>query len=205
MSLADWLRPWLGLWLGRLVGSGRRIGRTTVPPPTIAPTTPVPTGPAASAVPAAAGRLVLVVEDEGALRKLTERVLVRAGWVVLATDCGESALELLPRPDAEQAVPLTVVISDVVMPGMDGLELIRAVRRVWPGLSAILVSGYAEANITRALAAENIAFLAKPYTTGQLVALVARTVERDAAERNSMGERSTASQTGPAGRETESS
>lgn len=162
-------------WLRRLIGEAAPSRRGAAPialvPPvatTLAPGTP----------------LALLVEDEGALRKLAERVLIRAGWAVVAADCGKSALQLLANQSGSHGERPAVVISDVVMPGMDGLELVRAVRQVWPGLPAILVSGYAETALTHDLAAEGIAFLAKPYAPKDLVALVKRTAGDDSVKRS---------------------
>jgi DNA-binding NtrC family response regulator len=64
------------------------------------------------------------------------------------------------------------MISDVVMPGMGGLALVRAVRELRPGLPAILASGYAQEAVSSDLAAEAIAFLPKPYTLKAMVAAV---------------------------------
>ncbi len=105
-------------------------------------------------------RNLLLVDDEDAVRRVTARALARDGWQVLQADSAEAALALL---DADPAIALTVLVSDVVMPGRDGAALVRDVRARYPGLPAILVSGYAERSLTdRAPAA--VSFLAKPYT-----------------------------------------
>ena len=126
--------------------------------------------PAAEPVPAAAGRTVLLVDDEDGVRRLAARALTKDGWTVLSAESGESALALL----AEQAegTRLCAVLSDVVMPGMDGPALVRAVRSLHPGLPAILASGYAEEAVRGDLAAEDIAFLPKPYTLKTMLAVV---------------------------------
>ncbi len=68
------------------------------------------------------------------------------------------------------------------MPGMDGPALVRAVRRIYPELAAVLVSGYAEPVLRQDLAAADIAFLPKPYATAELLDLVARLVGAAARE-----------------------
>jgi len=120
------------------------------------------------------GRVVLVVEDEASVRLVLARGLTRAGWRVLAAETAEAALEMLQSPAESPESQPSVVISDVVMPGMDGPALVRAVRRICPGIPAVLVSGYAEPMLRRDLAAADIAFLAKPYAMAELLDVVAR-------------------------------
>jgi len=93
---------------------------------------------------------------------------------VLAAETAEAALEMLQSPAESPESQPSVVISDVVMPGMDGPALVRAVRRICPGIPAVLVSGYAEPMLRRDLAAADIAFLAKPYAMAELLDVVAR-------------------------------
>ena len=119
--------------------------------------------------------IVLLVDDEDAVLRLAERALTRRGWRVLAADSAENALARL-----NAAEPIQAVISDVVMPGMDGPALVRALRQIRPGLPAILVSGYAEEALRRELADSRAAFLAKPYTLRDLAELL-ESVVRDSA------------------------
>jgi two-component system cell cycle sensor histidine kinase/response regulator CckA len=112
----------------------------------------------------AAGTVVLV-EDEDALRRLAERVLARAGHAVLPADSAEAALALL-----EAAARPAILVSDVAMPGMDGVALARGLRSRWPDLPVLLLSGYAEAALGADLAGEGFHFLAKPYAPAELLA-----------------------------------
>ena len=112
------------------------------------------------------GGAVLLVEDEPPLLRLAARALRDAGFEVLTAGCAAEALELL---DTSGAVP-AALISDVVMPGIDGLALAERLRARWPGLPVLLVSGYAEAALGRDLAAEGLRLLAKPYGLSDLVA-----------------------------------
>ena len=118
-------------------------------------------------------QVVLLVDDEDAVRRLAERALSRAGWEVLSADSGESALELL-QVRAPGLPGIAVLVSDMVMPGMDGTALVRAVRTQVgrPGLPVILVSGYAESPLRCGLEAAEVVFLAKPYSLADLVAAV---------------------------------
>ncbi|HEY3846691.1 MAG TPA: ATP-binding protein, partial [Acetobacteraceae bacterium] len=127
----------------------------------------------AAAPPATTDRIVLLVEDEEPVRRLTERALQRAGWRVSATDSAEAALEQLPRP-GDPAAPPCILVSDIILPGMDGTDLVRAVRAVWPDLPAVLVSGYTDSALLGDLTAQGVSFLAKPFRLRELIACVER-------------------------------
>jgi two-component system cell cycle sensor histidine kinase/response regulator CckA len=114
---------------------------------------PSPTGP------------ILLVEDEQAVRRLAERALNRAGWQVVAAGSAAEALACLPKT-------IGCVVSDVVMPGMDGPTLVKTLRQRQPGLPAILMSGYADSAQRQALAESDIRFLAKPFAMLDLVEAV---------------------------------
>ena len=122
--------------------------------------------------PLAAAR-ILLVEDEAPLRRLATLVLRRAGHEVAEADCAEAALDLL----ADAAAP-DILVSDVAMPGMDGLALARQLRVRWPGLPVLLLSGYAESTLSVSLEAEAISFLPKPYAPADLLASLAEALAR---------------------------
>ncbi len=148
------------IWMPRHEGPADPMVPTAmVAPPAASPPPPAPT-------PIPGGPAVLLVEDEVPLLRLAERALRRAGFEVMSAGCSEEALEMLEKTEA---MPLALV-SDVVMPGLDGLELTARLRDRWPELPVLLVSGYAEAALGRDLAAERIRLLAKPYSLGALVA-----------------------------------
>jgi two-component system cell cycle sensor histidine kinase/response regulator CckA len=115
------------------------------------------------------------VEDEASLRRLAERMLQRAGWRVETAASAEAALARLPPP-GDPAPPPHVLVSDIMLPGMDGTELVRTVRARWPGLPAVLVSGYADSALLGDLAAQGVVFLPKPFGLRELVACVRRAV-----------------------------
>jgi two-component system, cell cycle sensor histidine kinase and response regulator CckA len=124
---------------------------------------------------------VLLVDDEDAVRRLAQRALSRAGWEVLAADSGDQALELLrDRPDS--APRITALVSDMVMPGMDGVALMQQVRTVTgsPALPVVLVSGYAESPLRGGLMAANTLFLAKPYSLADFIAAMDKAVAEPA-------------------------
>jgi two-component system cell cycle sensor histidine kinase/response regulator CckA len=120
---------------------------------------------------------VLLVEDEAPVRRLAERTLIRGGWQVISAACAQDALELLEEGERTGHGPhLACVVSDVVMPGMDGPALVRALRETRPALPAILVSGYADAPLRAQLASERVRFLSKPFAMADLAQAVAAAV-----------------------------
>ncbi|MBP0446230.1 response regulator [Roseomonas sp. SSH11] len=128
------------------------------------PATPAPT-PLATTPPQAH---ILLVDDEAPLRRLAATALERAGHQVTQAEDGEAALELL-----ESGLHPAAMISDIAMPGLDGMALARAARTHLPTLPIILTSGYAEAALGADMTREGINFLPKPYRPAQLVEIVA--------------------------------
>jgi len=114
----------------------------------------------------ARGNTILLVDDEAPVRRLATKALAREGWHVITATSAEDALETLAREDP--GADLACVISDVVMPGMDGPALVRRLRQQWAGLPAILMSGYADAGLRQSLQAADIFFLAKPFGMNEL-------------------------------------
>jgi two-component system, cell cycle sensor histidine kinase and response regulator CckA len=116
---------------------------------------------------------VLLVEDEDGLRKLNARGLASRGYTVLEAANGVEAIERLE----EQGGHVDLVVSDVVMPEMDGPTLLKELRTRNPGVKFIFVSGYAEDAFAKHLPEnERPNFLAKPFTLKQLVAAVKETM-----------------------------
>jgi two-component system, cell cycle sensor histidine kinase and response regulator CckA len=116
---------------------------------------------------------ILLVEDEEGLRSLNARGLRSRGYTVLEASNGIEALEILE----EQGGAVDLVVSDVVMPEMDGPTLLKEMRGRNPDLKIIFVSGYAEDAFARSLPEnEQFSFLPKPFTLSQLVAQVKETM-----------------------------
>jgi two-component system cell cycle sensor histidine kinase/response regulator CckA len=116
--------------------------------------------------------VILLVEDEEGLRALNARGLKSRGYTVLEAGNGVEALEVL----AEHG-HVDLVVSDVVMPEMDGPTLLKELRARDPNVKIIFVSGYAEEAFAKNLPSqEQYAFLAKPFTLKQLVAIVKETL-----------------------------
>ena len=107
---------------------------------------------------------ILLVEDEAMVRAVAERALVRQGYKILTATNGEEGLEVLD--DRMQQIDL--VISDVVMPTMDGPTMARAAREKRPDLPIIFMSGYAEEQLRKSIDIDNIGFLPKPFSVQQI-------------------------------------
>jgi two-component system cell cycle sensor histidine kinase/response regulator CckA len=110
---------------------------------------------------------VLLVEDEPMVRTVAERALTRHGYKVLTANNGEEALELIN--DGEE---IALLISDVVMPVMDGPTMVREARKTRPDLPILFMSGYAEEQLRKSIDIENVAFLPKPFSVQELAEAV---------------------------------
>jgi two-component system, cell cycle sensor histidine kinase and response regulator CckA len=112
---------------------------------------------------------VLLVEDEDPVRLFAARALRGKGYEVIEARSGENALAML----GDGTEPIDLLITDVMMPGMDGPTLIREVREITPNLPVICISGYSE-DALRQRISEDVAihFLAKPFSLKQLAGKV---------------------------------
>ena len=117
-----------------------------------------------------AGRLVFLAEDEEAVRQYARQVLTGLGYRVEAAMSGDDAMERLTGLTA----PVDLLLTDVVMPGMNGPELWDRVRRLHPSAKVIFMSGYADDPLEdRGLLEAGAAYLQKPFTPSQLARKVA--------------------------------
>jgi two-component system cell cycle sensor histidine kinase/response regulator CckA len=114
---------------------------------------------------------VLLVEDEPMVRSVAERALTRHGYKVLTADNGEDALEILA--DGKE---IDLLISDVVMPGMDGPTMVTEARKTRPDLKILFMSGYAEEQLRNSIDIENVNFLPKPFSVTDLAEAARRTL-----------------------------
>jgi two-component system cell cycle sensor histidine kinase/response regulator CckA len=115
---------------------------------------------------------VLLVEDEDAVRLFGARALRNKGYNVLEARSGEAALEII-NGAAGNKQPIDLLITDVVMPRMDGPTLIKQVRAKQPNMKVIFISGYAEDAFRKRLDENaDIHFLPKPFTLKQLAGKV---------------------------------
>jgi two-component system, cell cycle sensor histidine kinase and response regulator CckA len=114
-----------------------------------------------------ANETILVVEDEATVRNVVVRSLRSRGYEVLEAKDGEDALLVAERHNA----PVHLVVTDVVMPHMNGTELFHHLRRWYPRMRVLFISGYARSAIPPEAFEEGkgAAFLAKPFTIEQLL------------------------------------
>ncbi|MBI5600862.1 MAG: response regulator, partial [Gemmatimonadetes bacterium] len=120
---------------------------------------------ALAGAPGAVGRTVLLAEDDAGLRQLAERVLQSAGYRVLVAPDGAGALE----ESRAHAGPIDLLVADVVMPRLGGLELARQILAERPRTRVLMMSGYAQ-DSRAAAALANVPFLAKPFSPAELLA-----------------------------------
>ncbi len=109
------------------------------------------------------GGRVLLVEDEDMVRAVAERALVRAGYVVTPTNDGEEGLAAVANGGE-----FDMVLSDVVMPGMDGPAMAREIRKLRPDMPVLFMSGYAEEQLRSEIDIADMHFIAKPFSVQQL-------------------------------------
>jgi len=112
---------------------------------------------------------VLLVEDEDPVRKFGARALRNKGYKVIEAESGEAALKVIR--DAKERIDL--LITDVVMPQLDGPALVREVRSIRSDMKVIFISGYAEDAFRKRLDRDcNTDFLSKPFNLKQLASKV---------------------------------
>jgi two-component system cell cycle sensor histidine kinase/response regulator CckA len=109
--------------------------------------------------------VVMLVEDDDPVRTFGARALRNKGYIVIEAKSGEAALDKIRDAGGE----IDLLVTDVVMPQMDGPNLVRAVREIRPAIKVIFISGYAEDAFRQRLDSDiDIHFLAKPFSLKQL-------------------------------------
>ena len=121
---------------------------------------------------------ILVVEDEEGVRRFAVRALQRQGFLVSQAASAEEALQLLEKnPNAKR---IALLLSDVIMPGIDGPQLAMRLRKAHPDIRVLFMSGYESGKFCGAL--ENgsvVEFLAKPFSLKQLITRIEQMLETD--------------------------
>jgi len=113
---------------------------------------------------------VVVIDDQEPIRRIVRRALEQAGHQVLDAEDGELGLQLLERH------PVDVVVSDIFMPGMDGIQMLRQIRKQFPAVKVIVMSGGDSSGMldlrrdAELLGA--VKSLSKPFTTHEIVTIV---------------------------------
>lgn len=112
---------------------------------------------------------VLLVEDDPGTREVTRRLLARQGYTVIESDTADHALQVIERDRAR----VQLVLTDVMMPGMNGLDLARLAAVRWPDLPLLLMSGYSDAEFGDLAGTSRFTLLEKPFTSTTLLGAVA--------------------------------
>jgi PAS domain S-box-containing protein len=108
---------------------------------------------------------ILIVEDDKAVRNVAVRVLESQGYEVVTATNGKEALEIMKGHPS----PIALVVTDIVMPEMGGVDLARQLRRDRPEIPVVLMSGYPREESGVDVAEFSVAFLAKPFTVSELL------------------------------------
>jgi two-component system cell cycle response regulator CpdR len=118
---------------------------------------------------------ILVAEDDDSMRQYLSRALERSGYEVVAVDCGTAAL---PYIAGEQ---FDLLLTDIVMPEMDGIELAQHVAAVAPATRVMFITGFAAVTLRAGKVAPDAKVLSKPFHLRDLVMEVDRIFGRDSA------------------------
>ncbi|RME71988.1 MAG: response regulator [Chloroflexi bacterium] len=129
---------------------------------------------APEAAPPGQGETILVVEDEAAVRQLVAETLQAHGYTVLSAEHPARAVEQVRG----RSQPVDLLLTDVVMPSMNGMELYRRLAEIWPEMKVLYMSGYTDnAVVQHGILQEGLAFLQKPFTIPDLLRRVRQTLE----------------------------
>jgi len=123
--------------------------------------------------PTANPAVVLLVEDEAVVRQITGQVLENAGYRVLESSSPDEALHVASRHQGK----VDLLLTDVVMPGMNGIDLAYKLRDLQPDLVTVFMSGYAEDDLTRKMTATAAIHIQKPFTVNFLLSRIAEALE----------------------------
>ena len=103
--------------------------------------------------------VLLIVDDDPLITDLFKQYMTRRGYVALTADSADDALDIVTA----QADSLRLVITDMTMPGMNGLELARALAQNWPALPVLIATGLDPSATENSLPPNVVGFLQKPY------------------------------------------
>lgn len=117
--------------------------------------------------------VILLVEDEAFVREVTREVLLHGGYRVLECSNAAEALTLASRHAGE----IDLLLTDVIMPEMNGAELAGQLQEMQPGLLTIFMSGYAEADVARRMNRTSAIHIQKPFTVHALLSRVAEALQ----------------------------
>jgi len=121
--------------------------------------------------------LVLVVDDEPDVRKVVRMTLEKAGYDVLEAEDGEKAIEEIKK--GEHAILLNLIITDIRMPNMNGIDVINYYRKEWPSVPLIVLTGFPDLDMAIAMLQHGVVdYLVKPVAAEKLKSSVAQALEQ---------------------------
>ena len=118
---------------------------------------------------------ILVVDDDNAVLRVTNSMLTFHGYTFIGAASGKKALQLFA---VEPEITVDLMLVDIVMPGMNGPELVDHIWKLRPGLPALYCSGYSGKEFLWPEIARNVSYLAKPFTAFQLTKQIRETLEK---------------------------
>ncbi len=150
---------------------GGAVFRVELPLQSVAAALTAP-APTEEDVPNGRGERVLLVEDDQAAREGLAGILEMIGYSVVAVGAGEDALGI------DEQTQFSVVLTDSMLPGIPGIEVVRKLRERWPDIKSILMSGYASQGVIDAgVASKEFSFLQKPFDIADLARLLRTVLE----------------------------
>ncbi len=121
--------------------------------------------------------LVLVVDDEPDVRKVVRMTLEKAGYDVVEAEDGEKAIEEIKK--GENSLLLNLIITDIRMPNMNGIDVLNYYRKEWPSVPLIVLTGFPDLDMATSMLQHGISdYLVKPVEAEKLRASVAKAFEQ---------------------------
>ncbi len=115
---------------------------------------------------------VLVIDDEAIVRVSCERVLKPEGFEVVVTSRGDEAIDFLEKE------PYDVVLTDLKMPDMDGLEVLKIIKERWPDIQVIIITGYGTiSTAVQAIKMGAYEYIEKPFTPQDILEVVEKAIK----------------------------
>ncbi len=121
--------------------------------------------------------LVLVVDDEPDVRKVVRMTLAKSGYDVIEAEDGEKAIEEVKK--GENSILLNLIVTDIRMPNMNGIDVINYYRKQWPSIPIIVLTGFPDLEMATTMLQHGVSdYLVKPVESDKLRAAVARALEQ---------------------------
>ncbi len=121
--------------------------------------------------------LVLVVDDESDVRKVVRMTLEKSGYDVVEAEDGEKAIEEIKK--GENSILLNLIITDIRMPNMNGIDVINYYKKEWPSVPIIVLTGFPDVEMSTTMLQHGVSdYLVKPVESEKLRASVAKALEQ---------------------------